>query len=67
MIFYGNMGNIFHNNRDRDFIYATMISPPGVVEIRVEDPVNAYINKIYSVGDEISYIRYIGQPVMATN
>ena len=45
-----------------------MISPPGVVEIRVEDPVNAYINRVYEVGeDDDSYKRYIGQSVMATN
>lgn len=67
MISYTNMGTIFHNNRDKDFIYATLISPPGVVEIRVEDPINAYINRVYSVGDDDSYIRYIGQSVMATN
>ena len=62
-----NMGTVFHNNRDKDFIYATLISPPGVVEIRVEDPVNAYINRIFSVGDDYSYTRYIGQAIMATN
>lgn len=68
MISYKNMGTIFHNNRDKAFIYATMISPPGVVEIRVEDPVNAYINRVYQVGDDDnSYTRYIGQSVMATN
>jgi hypothetical protein len=67
MISYNNMGTIFHNNRDKAFIYATMISPPGVVEIRVEDPVNAYINRVYEVGDADSYKRYIGQSVMATN
>jgi hypothetical protein len=50
-IYYNNMGTIFHNNRDRDFLYAHLISPPGVVEIRVEDPVNAYINRVYSVGE----------------
>jgi hypothetical protein len=45
-----------------------MISPPGVVEIRVEDPVNAYINRVYEVGDDAnSFKRYIGLSVMATN
>jgi hypothetical protein len=61
------MGTLFHNNRDRDYLYAHMISPPGVVEFRVEDPVNAYINRVYTVGEEDQDIRYIGQPVLATN
>jgi hypothetical protein len=43
-----------------------MVSPPGVVEIRVEDPINAYVNRIYQVGED-DYVRYVGQPQIATN
>jgi hypothetical protein len=44
-----------------------MVSPPGVVEIRVgDDPVNAYIRRVYTVGED-NYVRYVGQPQIATN
>jgi hypothetical protein len=43
-----------------------MVSPPGVVEIKVEDPMNAYVNRVYSVGED-NYVRYVGQPQIATN
>jgi hypothetical protein len=66
VIKYDNLGSLFHNARDPNYIYASMVSPPGVVEIRVEDPVNAYIRRVYSVGED-NYVRYVGQPLIATN
>ena len=41
------MGSIFHNERDKSYLYASLISPPGVVEIRVDSPTNSYINRVY--------------------
>lgn len=43
-----------------------MVSPPGVVEIKVEDPINAYVNRVYTVGED-NYVRYVGQHQIATN
>lgn len=63
---YGNMGSLFHNQRDKDYLYANLVSPAGVVEIQISDPVNAYVNRVYKVGEDPS-VRYIGQPVIATN
>ena len=63
---YMNLGSMFHNEKDKSYLYASLVSPPGVVEIRVDDPPNAYINRVYNVGDN-SYVRYVGQPVIATN
>ena len=63
---YMNLGAMFHNEKDKSYLYASLVSPPGVVEIRVDDPPNAYINRVYNVGDD-SYQRYVGQPVIATN
>jgi|LauGreDrversion4_2_1035121.scaffolds.fasta_scaffold44980_6 hypothetical protein len=63
---YDNLGSLFHNSRDPKFLYASMVSPPGIVEIRIEDPVNAYVNRVYSVGED-KYVRYVGQPQIATN
>jgi hypothetical protein len=65
-ISYDDLGSIFYNERDQSYLYATLVSPPGVVEIRVDDPPNAYINRVYKVSDD-SNARYIGQPVIATN
>jgi hypothetical protein len=59
VVSYGNLGSLFHNSRDQNFIYASMVSPPGVLEIRVDDPINAFINRIYQVG-EANYVRFIG-------
>lgn len=59
IIQYGNLGSLFHNSRDPKFIYASMVSPPGVVEIKVEDPMNSYVNRVYSVGED-NYVRYVG-------
>jgi hypothetical protein len=66
IIDYSNMGSLFHNERDKSYLYAALISPPGVVEIRVTDPPNAYISRVYMVGQD-AYIRYVGQPVIASN
>jgi hypothetical protein len=57
---------MYHNDKDKSNFYASLVSPPGVVEIRVEDPSNAYINRVYKIQED-SYHRYIGRPTIATN
>jgi hypothetical protein len=47
MIGYSNLGSIVHNERGKSNLYASMISPPGIVEIRIDDPPNAYISRVY--------------------
>lgn len=59
VIDYQNMGSMYHNDKDKSNFYASLISPPGVVEIRVDDPTNAYINRVYKVQED-EYHRYIG-------
>lgn len=58
-IAYSNMGSLFHNERDKSSLYAALVSPPGVVEIRVTDPPNAYISRVFQVGEN-PYLRFVG-------
>ena len=37
-----------------DYIYITLLTPPGVIEINVKEPENAFIYKTYVASPEAS-------------
>lgn len=66
-IIYKNLGSLFSNENSRGELYATMVSPPGVLQIRADDIWNVYIERVYQVAEEAFYTRLIGLPVLAFN
>jgi hypothetical protein len=66
-IIYKNLGSLFSNENSRGELYATMVSPPGVLQIRADDIWNVYIEMVYQVAEEAFYTRLIGLPVLAFN
>ncbi|CDW90874.1 UNKNOWN [Stylonychia lemnae] len=60
-----NALSLYNNPQDSDFFFITMSSPPGVVEINIDDPYNIYIFKQYSLPNESP--AYIGLKTMTFN
>eukprot|EP00347_Sterkiella_histriomuscorum_P013952 403362730 len=60
-----NALSLYKNPQDESYFYITMSSPPGVIEVNIDDPYNAYIFKQYQLPSESPAL--IGQKIVATN
>ena len=60
-----NALSLYQNPQDPNYFYVSLSSPPGVVEINIEDPYNAYVFKKYQLTNEAP--AYIGLRTIAAN
>ena len=60
-----NALSIQTNPMDASYFFITMSSPPGIIEINIDDPYNVYIFKQYSLPNESPAL--IGLKTMAFN